>query len=171
MARSNGTFTVSLLDLAAGDDRVYALHHTHGEREGKVIDYDNVNVFHISGGVVTEVREFPQTPASPTHSGPSQNHRSRRWVVTRGPQSGLPATRLCRGFTSAPAGRRSHATGLGPARRPGIPQVLHQVMPQMPIRRAQLRPRHSPRACGTIHRARCLYARSNRVPSPSAPDQ
>ena len=65
MARSNGTFTVSLLDLAAGDDRVYALHHTHGEREGKVIDYDNVNVFHISDGVVTEVREFsPDTGES-----------------------------------------------------------------------------------------------------------
>lgn len=65
MARSNGTFTVSLLDLAASDERVYALHHTHAEREGKVIDYDNVNVFHISDGVATEVREFsPDTGES-----------------------------------------------------------------------------------------------------------
>jgi ketosteroid isomerase-like protein len=65
MTRSNGTFTVSLLDLAASDERVYALHHAHGEREGKVIDEDNVTVFHISGSVVTEVREFsPDTGES-----------------------------------------------------------------------------------------------------------
>ena len=65
MTRSNGTFTVSLLDLAASDERVYALHHAHAEREGKVIDADNVNVFHISDGVVTEVREFsPDTGES-----------------------------------------------------------------------------------------------------------
>jgi hypothetical protein len=57
-ARSNGTFTVSLLDLAASDERVYALHHAHGERDGKVIDTDSVNVFDIGDGVVTEVREF-----------------------------------------------------------------------------------------------------------------
>jgi hypothetical protein len=53
-------FTVSLLDLAGSDERVYALHHAHAEREGKVIDYDAVNVFHVSDGVVTEVREFSQ---------------------------------------------------------------------------------------------------------------
>jgi ketosteroid isomerase-like protein len=64
-ARSNGNFTVSLLDLAGSDERVYALYHTHAEREGKVIDNDAVNVFHISDGVVTEVGEFaPDTGAS-----------------------------------------------------------------------------------------------------------
>ena len=64
-ARSNGTFTVSLLDLAGSDERVYALHHTHAEREGRVIDHDAVNVFHISDGVVTEVGQFaPDTGES-----------------------------------------------------------------------------------------------------------
>jgi ketosteroid isomerase-like protein len=60
MARSGGTFTVTLLDLAGSDERVYALQHTHGEREGKVIDRDAVNIFHVSDGVVTEVGEFFQ---------------------------------------------------------------------------------------------------------------
>jgi uncharacterized protein len=65
MARSNGTFTVNLLDLAGSDERVYALDHTHAEREGKVIDFDAVNVFHISDGVVTEVGQFaPDTGES-----------------------------------------------------------------------------------------------------------
>jgi ketosteroid isomerase-like protein len=65
MARSNGTFTVSLLDIAGSDERVYALQHIHAEREGRVIDYDAVNVFHVSGGVATEVAEyFPEGDAS-----------------------------------------------------------------------------------------------------------
>jgi hypothetical protein len=36
------------------------LQHTHAEREGKVIDRDAVNVFHVSDGVVTEVGDFFQ---------------------------------------------------------------------------------------------------------------
>jgi ketosteroid isomerase-like protein len=60
MGRSGGTFTVTLLDLVGSDKRVYALQHTHGEREGKVIDRDAVNIFHVSDGVVTEVGEFFQ---------------------------------------------------------------------------------------------------------------
>ena len=58
MERSGGTFAVTLVDLAGSGDRVYALQHSHGEREGRVIDRDAVNVFHLSEGVVTEVREF-----------------------------------------------------------------------------------------------------------------
>jgi hypothetical protein len=34
------------------------LQHAHAEREGKVIDHDVVNVFHVSDGVVTEVGEL-----------------------------------------------------------------------------------------------------------------
>jgi uncharacterized protein len=65
MARSNGTFTVTLQDLASSDERVYALHHAHAEREGKVIDLDDVLVFHVRDGVVTEVRDFsPDTGES-----------------------------------------------------------------------------------------------------------
>jgi len=40
-----------------GRDAILAF---HAEREGKVIDYDNVNVFRISDGVVTEVGQFSQ---------------------------------------------------------------------------------------------------------------
>jgi ketosteroid isomerase-like protein len=60
MTRSNGTFTVTLLDVAGSGERVFALQHAHAEREGRVIDRDAVNVFDISNGVVTEVREFFQ---------------------------------------------------------------------------------------------------------------
>ena len=58
MERSNGTFSVTLVDLAGSGDRVFALQHSHGERQGKVIDHDVVNVFEIRNGVATEVTEF-----------------------------------------------------------------------------------------------------------------
>jgi ketosteroid isomerase-like protein len=59
MTRSGGKFVVTLTDLMAGNDgRVAALQHTHGEREGRTIDTDAVNLFTLSGGVVTEVREY-----------------------------------------------------------------------------------------------------------------
>jgi ketosteroid isomerase-like protein len=58
MERSGGTFAVTLKDLASSGDRVYALQHAHGERDGKTLDRDAVNVFHVSDGVVTEVEEF-----------------------------------------------------------------------------------------------------------------
>jgi hypothetical protein len=60
MARSGGNFSVTLLDLAGSDQGVYALQHTHAEREGRVIDRDAVNIFHVSDGVVSEVGEFFQ---------------------------------------------------------------------------------------------------------------
>jgi uncharacterized protein len=60
MERSNGTFSVTLLDLAASDERVFAYQYSHGEREGKVIDRDAVNVFYVNDGAVTEVGDFFQ---------------------------------------------------------------------------------------------------------------
>jgi ketosteroid isomerase-like protein len=58
MERSGGTFAVTLLDLAGSGDRVYALQHSHGEREGRVLDRDAVNIFQVTDDVATEVREF-----------------------------------------------------------------------------------------------------------------
>ena len=63
MASSNGTFAVSVLDLAGSRERVYVLQHTDAERAGKVLNRDSVNVFHVSGGDVTEVEEFFQDTA------------------------------------------------------------------------------------------------------------
>ena len=56
--RSNGTFTVKATEFMGGDQRVVALHHVHGERDGKVLDEDQVNVFTIEDGVVHEVQQF-----------------------------------------------------------------------------------------------------------------
>jgi ketosteroid isomerase-like protein len=58
MTRSGGTFGVNLLDIVGGDEHVFALQHSHAEREGKVIDQNAVNVFHIVGGVVQDVQDF-----------------------------------------------------------------------------------------------------------------
>jgi ketosteroid isomerase-like protein len=56
--RSNGTFKVNVTEFMGGDQRVVALHHAHGERDGKVLDEDQVNVFMIEDGVVHEVQQF-----------------------------------------------------------------------------------------------------------------
>jgi len=58
MTRSGGTFGVNLLDIVGGDEHVFALQHSHAEREGKVIDQNAVNVFHIVDGVVQDVQDF-----------------------------------------------------------------------------------------------------------------
>jgi hypothetical protein len=58
MARSGGTLHVDLLDLGGSEDRVFALQHSLGEREGKVVDQDAVNVFTLAGGKVSAVHEF-----------------------------------------------------------------------------------------------------------------
>jgi hypothetical protein len=52
-ARSGGTFSATLLDLQGGDERVYTLQHLHGERDGKVPDQDDVNVFTVVNGKVS----------------------------------------------------------------------------------------------------------------------
>jgi ketosteroid isomerase-like protein len=58
MELSGGTFAVTLKDLASSGEWVYALQRARGERNGKVLDRDAVDIFHISDGVVTEVEEF-----------------------------------------------------------------------------------------------------------------
>jgi uncharacterized protein len=55
---TGGTFSVSLIDLAGGDGRVFALHRIHGERDGKIFDEDEVNIFVIGDGVVDAVTSF-----------------------------------------------------------------------------------------------------------------
>jgi uncharacterized protein len=62
--RSHGTFTVNVTEFMGGDDRVVALHHVHGERDGKVLDEDQVNVFMIEDGVVREVQQFVHDSAA-----------------------------------------------------------------------------------------------------------
>ena len=56
--RSHGTLTVNVTELMAADGRVVALQHVHGERDGKVLDENQVNVFTVEDGVVREVEQF-----------------------------------------------------------------------------------------------------------------
>jgi uncharacterized protein len=57
MSLTGGTFTVTLDDVIGGETHTAALHHYHGERNGKVLDQRPVNVFRILDGQVVEVRE------------------------------------------------------------------------------------------------------------------
>lgn len=58
MEGTGGTFSVSLIDLVGGEQRVFALQHIHAERDGKVYDDDDVNIFLVGDGVVDEVKSF-----------------------------------------------------------------------------------------------------------------
>jgi ketosteroid isomerase-like protein len=58
MTLTGGTFKVTLDDVIAGETHTVALHHTHGERNGKVLDQKAANVFRILDGQVVEVSEY-----------------------------------------------------------------------------------------------------------------
>jgi ketosteroid isomerase-like protein len=58
MSLTGGTFKVTLDDVVAGEEHTVALHHTHGERNGKVLDAKSANVFRIVDGKVVEVSEY-----------------------------------------------------------------------------------------------------------------
>lgn len=58
MSLTGGTFTVTLDDVIGGETHTAALHHSHGERNGKVLDQKAVNVFRILDGQVLEVKEY-----------------------------------------------------------------------------------------------------------------
>jgi ketosteroid isomerase-like protein len=58
MSVSGGTFKVTLDDVVGGETYTVALHHSHAERNGKVLDQKAANVFRILDGRVTEVREY-----------------------------------------------------------------------------------------------------------------
>ena len=64
IALSGGTFSVTLDDVIGGEPRTAALHHSHGERNGKVLEQHVVNVFHIVDGKVVEVREYSDNGAA-----------------------------------------------------------------------------------------------------------
>src|SRR3984957_13971653 len=60
MSTSGGTFRVNLDDVVGGEKHTVALHHSHAERNGKVLDQNAVNVFRILDGQVIEVREYSE---------------------------------------------------------------------------------------------------------------
>jgi len=62
-ARSNGSVRVNVEDLALGDKYAIGIHTTRAQRDGKSLDQREILVFTISGGKITECREFAQDSA------------------------------------------------------------------------------------------------------------
>jgi ketosteroid isomerase-like protein len=61
---TGGTYTSRLIDVLASDGRASALYRASGERAGRRLDLDQVLLFTIAGGLVTEVVALPSDPAA-----------------------------------------------------------------------------------------------------------
>jgi uncharacterized protein len=57
-----GTYSSRLIDVLASDDRAAALYRASGERHGRRLDLDQVLLFRIADGHVTEVLALPSDP-------------------------------------------------------------------------------------------------------------
>jgi ketosteroid isomerase-like protein len=56
-ARSGGTMRLTLHDVVGGPTHTIGLHHSHAERDGKVLDHNVVLVCHVRDGRISEVWE------------------------------------------------------------------------------------------------------------------
>jgi uncharacterized protein (TIGR02246 family) len=56
---TNGTYRSRLVDVLASEERAAALYRASGERRGRRLDLDQVLLFRLSGGVVSEVLALP----------------------------------------------------------------------------------------------------------------
>ena len=59
---TDGTYTSSLIDVLASDDRAAALYRASGERKGRRLELDQVLLFRIEDGLVREVLALPSDP-------------------------------------------------------------------------------------------------------------
>lgn len=59
---TGGTFRVEVQDILADDQRAVALQRVTGKRDGKTLDMQEVVVFEIRDGIVTEVRLYTGDP-------------------------------------------------------------------------------------------------------------
>jgi ketosteroid isomerase-like protein len=62
--QTNGTYSSSLIDVLASDDRAAALYRASGERNGRRLELDQVLLFRIEDGLVQEVLALPSDPAA-----------------------------------------------------------------------------------------------------------
>ena len=60
---TGGTYSSSLIDVLASDDRAAALYRATGERNGRRLDLDQVLLFRIADGLVRHVLALPSDPA------------------------------------------------------------------------------------------------------------
>ena len=61
---TNGTYSSSLIDVLASDDRAAALYRASGERHGAHLDLDQVLLFRIEDGLVRHVLALPSDPVA-----------------------------------------------------------------------------------------------------------
>jgi ketosteroid isomerase-like protein len=61
---THGTYRSRLIDVLASEERGAGLYRAMGERDGRTIDIDQLLLFTIEGGVVTEVLALPSDPAA-----------------------------------------------------------------------------------------------------------
>jgi ketosteroid isomerase-like protein len=62
---SGGTFSAELQTTTPeGDDKVVAIHHNRGQREGKTLDQDEQLTFTIAGGKIARIEEQHSDPAA-----------------------------------------------------------------------------------------------------------
>jgi ketosteroid isomerase-like protein len=59
---TGGTYTSRLIDVLASDSRAAALYRASGERRGRRLDIDQLLLFTIVEGTVTEVVALPSDP-------------------------------------------------------------------------------------------------------------
>jgi ketosteroid isomerase-like protein len=57
--RAGGTFRLDIHDVLANDEHVVALVKATGKRQGKTLNNNGVQVFHVQGGKVTETWFHP----------------------------------------------------------------------------------------------------------------
>jgi ketosteroid isomerase-like protein len=61
---TNGTYRSTFIDALASDERGAGLYRARGERDGRSIDIDQLLLFTIRDGLVTEVLALPTDPAA-----------------------------------------------------------------------------------------------------------
>jgi ketosteroid isomerase-like protein len=61
---TEGSYSSSLIDVMASDDRAAALYRASGDRKGRHLELDQVLLFRIDGGLVSEVLALPSDPAA-----------------------------------------------------------------------------------------------------------
>ena len=61
---TDGTYSSTLIDVLASDDRAAALYRANGERNGRSLELDQMLLFRIEDGLVQEVLALPTDPAA-----------------------------------------------------------------------------------------------------------
>lgn len=61
---TGGTYRSELIDVLASDTRAAAVYRATGERAGRRLDLEQVLLFTIADGVVTEVLALPSDPSA-----------------------------------------------------------------------------------------------------------